>query len=110
MAAATRLRCSFCRQDCEESQLIVGDLGARICLECLKGHHDSSSSGGARAVRRSSQLDASEKLRTLLISAEVLQLDRFLRQQVAAVRQQRVSYERIGDAPGVTKQAAWEPS
>ena len=103
-----RLRCSFCtRSESEVAKLIAGPK-VHICESCVgvcnkileatpKGSGDWSAMSDAELLAALKPAEA-----TLDAVRSVLQA------QIDALRKRGVSWSEIGDALGVSRQAAWE--
>jgi hypothetical protein len=106
------LFCSFCRKSDREVERLIGGSGVYICGRCvencvkvLKPHH-------GKAVPEFDGWDSytdSQLLKSLAPTEETLEaVRRDLRTKVDILRSRRVSWETIGGALGVSRQAAWE--
>jgi hypothetical protein len=113
---ASRLQtlcCSFCRKDQDAVAKLIAGPGVYICNECVKlcdlilAEEPVSSFGssfGSWDERPDDELLAS-LART---QAVVAQADAAVHDHVAILRDRGISWTRIGQALGVSKQAAWE--
>ena len=106
------LFCSFCRKSDREVERLIGGPGVYICGRCvencvkvLKPHH-------GKAVLEFAGWDSytdSQLLKSLAPTEQTLEaVRRDLRTKVDILRNRGVSWETIGTALGVSRQAAWE--
>ena len=104
-----KLRCSFCgKSDAQVARLIAGAKGVHICDLCVGVCNKileatPTSSGGWDSMSDEQLLEA-----LVPCSAAVDATRQVLQAQVEALRQRGVSWELIGRALGVSRQAAWE--
>lgn len=104
-----KLRCSFCRKsETQANRLVAGAAGGYICDDCVsvcnrildatpspfKGWDDLSDEQLLSAIKAS--------------EASVAALQSLVHAQVATLRKREVSWAAIGQALGVSRQAAWE--
>ncbi|HXR23148.1 MAG TPA: ClpX C4-type zinc finger protein [Acidimicrobiales bacterium] len=126
-ATPEALRCSFCSKDQLEVVRLVAGPGVLICNECIDlcnqviAEEIKLAGGQAAAMARSSQSGAPAAIKAWdgLSDDELLgemvrahaahqNVDRAVKRQVAALRERGVSWSRIGEALGMTRQSAWE--
>lgn len=114
------MRCSFCGKNAEEVEKLIAGPGVYICGECVTlcvEWLESDSPAPPRAPYLRASPDAAAMAGKP--SDEVLELiasrsgaakgaDQNVKELVAFVRARGVSWTRIGEALGVTRQAAWE--
>lgn len=104
--------CSFCGEPWSTERRFMGGFGAQICVECIHRYAEIVSSEELlRKAHRAAWDDMpdEELLATLpRIVATSEQVDAFLRDWVDLIRDRKVSWQQIGMALGVTRQAAWE--
>jgi hypothetical protein len=120
MAAATaveegdRLRCSFCAKLHTEVERLVAGPGVYICNECVglcnevmdQSRRDETSEPRLPEWK---DLDDDAMLGHIAnIAATAERIDETLKAWVSELRRRRVTWARIGDALGVTRQSAWE--
>ena len=106
--------CSFCGEPWgpEPHRRFAGGLGAQICATCIRRYADilGSEEGYRRANRPAwEEMSDEELLETLpRILATSDQVDAFLRDWVDLLRERGISWQHIGLALGISRQAAWE--
>ena len=106
--------CSFCGASWgpEPDRRFAGGLGAQICVPCIRRYSEIFSSEETyRRARRPAweEMSDEELLETLpVILATSDQVDEFLRDWVGLLRDRGISWQHIGLALGVSRQAAWE--
>lgn len=109
--------CSFCGVQGTADTLFAGGLGAMMCSDCLSGfHHEFSTEEGRRSISLRSkarmpwdEMSDTQLLATLpMISATATQVISFLADWVQLARDRGLSWAEIGQALGVSRQAAWE--
>lgn len=110
----TDIMCSYClRARAETGRLVASPLAA-ICRSCAQNALDlfasSTSSDDPESVRAPwEQLDDRMLLDRLpQVAAAGSQVERHLRTWVLAARERGLSWARIGEALGMTRQSAWE--
>lgn len=121
------LTCSFCNKDQSEIAKLVAGPGVYICNECIDLCNQiiaqeigSGGAGVTEADRPTSSQDpttikAWEGLSDDDLLAEMVRahgahqnVDRAVGHHVAALRARGVSWARIGESLGMTRQSAWE--
>lgn len=106
--------CSFCGVAWapEGDQRLAGGFGAQICAGCIDRYHSAfADDRGYEALRRNPWEGMSkEQLLEHLpdIQRTSRQVDDFLHGWVGLLRARNVSWQEIGLALGVSRQAAWE--
>jgi ClpX C4-type zinc finger len=105
----TTLYCSFCRKDKDSVAKLIAGPGVYICDECvglcdLILAEQPAGEFGAWHEQPDDELLAS----LARIQAVVAQVDAAVHDYVATLRGRGISWTRIGEALGVSKQAAWE--
>jgi ATP-dependent protease Clp ATPase subunit len=103
------LYCSFCRRDHTVVAKLIGGPGVFICDVCvarcsriLDGDHRTDFPGW-------NALSDAALLATLAPSSAAVELTReVLQQHVELLRKRGVSWAAIGEALGISRQAAWE--
>jgi hypothetical protein len=110
-AGASRLDtvcCSFCLKEKEAVAKLVAGPGVYICNECVNLCGLIIAEPTPRVGGWSEQPD-NELLASLArTQAVVSQVDAALHNHVDILRSRGISWTRIGEALGVSKQAAWE--
>jgi hypothetical protein len=108
----TSKSCSFCGMRGTSQTKFAGGLGAMMCQDCLSFYYEVfSSEGRSKAITRPPWDDMSdaELLSKLpLISDTSAQVHEFLSDWVQLARERKLSWAEIGNALGVSRQAAWE--
>ncbi|MFI6182385.1 ClpX C4-type zinc finger protein [Nonomuraea sp. NPDC051191] len=119
-------RCSFCGKPHEEVRKLVAGPGVYICDACIQlsqdivtGELDKAEQEGDREPRAHWGPDASDQYVTGMSDEDVLAAlprqaltvelaERDLRAWVGILRDRNVTWARIGEALGITRQAAWD--
>jgi len=101
--------CAFCRRDDRHVPTLVAGPGVFICGDCV--------TLAAKAIKREQtpdfagfdSLDDDQLLAGLTPARAIAgQTDAAVGELVAILRKRGVSWSRVGEALGVTRQAAWE--
>ena len=104
--------CSFCGRQGGRGRKFAGGFGALMCQNCVERYYTIlSSARRTKAVSRPpwEQMSDEELLEVLpAIVATAEQVEGFLNEWIELVRDRKISWERIGKALGVSRQAAWE--
>lgn len=109
--------CSFCGVQGTADMLFAGGLGAMMCNDCVTFFHDKFSSDegrrsislGARPQLPWDEMSDTEILAKLpMIAATATQVGSFLGDWVHLAHERGLSWTEIGQALGVSRQAAWE--
>ena len=104
--------CSFCGASWTEDNKFVGGHGAQICFRCTKDAMSVFTDPGVYQKRNKApweDVSPEQMLDTLPdIVATAEQVDDFLHGWVGLLRDRGVSWQQIGLALGVTRQAAWQ--
>jgi hypothetical protein len=103
--------CSFCGSRGSKDRPLVSGLGAMICVPCVEDFHALAVPVSAGTIERTPQESMSddELLATLpLIMRTAQQVDEVAAERIGAARERGVSWAAIGQALGVSRQAAWE--
>jgi len=111
-----KARCSFCRKDNMAVDVLIGGIGVFICNECVGVANVALSDVGPITNKvpydASKQLAAcdTEKLLTLVAGVEPVRQDvaDYQALNVDILRERGVSWAQIGQALGVSRQAAWK--
>jgi ATP-dependent Clp protease ATP-binding subunit ClpX len=108
MTTAAVLACSFCLRTSEEVERLLGGPDVHICDACV-GECDRILADPSIPFPGFEQEDDEGLLRRLAPAAgRVAAADAGLRGLVDLLRSREVSWARIGEALGVSRQAAWE--
>jgi hypothetical protein len=103
------LCCSFCLKEKEAVAKLVAGPGVYICNECVDLCNLIIAEEPAPKVGGWSEPPDDELLASLArIQAVVSQVDAAVHDHVDILRARGISWTRIGEALGVSKQAAWE--
>lgn len=121
------LRCSFCSKSQFDVSKLVAGPGVFICNECVDlcnqiiveeldhKHEGASTADPSGPPRDPPTIKAWEGLSDEELLAEMVRahgahenVDRAVAHHVAALRTRGVSWARIGEALGMTRQSAWE--
>lgn len=106
-------RCSFCGKPDTEVDKLVAGAGVHICNECVAlaaSIIDESLGGPARPrVPVWESLTDGEMLGHIpRVAAHIEQAEADLRSWVQELRRRGVTWAKIGEALGITRQSAWE--
>jgi hypothetical protein len=121
------LTCSFCNKSQSEVGKLVAGPGVYICNECIelcneiitleldRKHASASKAGRSNKSQAPTTIKAWDGLSDDRLLGEMVRahaahqnVDRAVAHHVAALRARGVSWARIGDALGMTRQSAWE--
>jgi ClpX C4-type zinc finger len=103
------LHCSFCNKDKDAVAKIVAGPGVYICDECVNLCQQIIAGEPAREFTARDEQPDGELLASLAqTQAVVAQADAAVHDHASVLRGRGVSWTRIGEALGVSKQAAWE--
>jgi hypothetical protein len=112
-AAAEPLRCSFCGKPYTEVDRLVAGPGVHICNECvalaesiIEEYRDSTVE--VRLPVWGSMTDEQMLDHIPRIAAVADQVEANLRSWVQELRRRKITWARIGEALGITRQSAWE--
>jgi hypothetical protein len=103
------LRCSFCgKSERDVAKLIAGGKGGHICDVCI-GVCNTILEALPRTFAGWDKLSDGQLLESLKPASATLDATRaVLQAQVEELRRRNVSWDAIGKALGVSRQAAWE--
>ena len=124
-ATPEALCCSFCTKSQFDVVKMVAGPGVLICNECIDlcnqiiaeeaNRKDSSADDAAQSTDAPPALKAWDGLSDDDLLGEMVRahaahqnVDRAVKRHVTALRDRGVSWARIGDALGMTRQSAWE--
>ena len=103
------LSCSFCGKDKDAILKLIAGPGVYICNECVALCNDILANEATSGFGGWSSRPDDELLKNLAkMQVMVSQVDAAVHDQVAMLRSRGISWTRIGEALGVSKQAAWE--
>ncbi len=101
--------CSFCTKDKDAVTKLIAGPGVYICNECVNLCDLILAEEQVRQFGSWNERPDDELLASLArVQAVVSQVDAAVRERVAILRDRGVSWTSIGQALGVSKQAAWE--
>jgi hypothetical protein len=107
--ARPRLYCSFCRKDEDVVRKLIGGPGVYICDACVALCNRILDGKPSLPFPGWQSLSNGELLATLAPSNAAVEATRdVLQEHVDLLRKRGVSWAEIGDALGVSRQAAWE--
>jgi hypothetical protein len=102
-------RCSFCSKEKEAVAKLIAGPGVYICDECVDLCTHILAEQAVPKVPGWSDRPDDELLASLVrVQALVSQVDGAVHDHVDVLRSRGISWTRIGEALGVSKQAAWE--
>jgi len=107
--STAKLFCSFCRKSAKEVPSLIAGPGVHICGDCVKTCNTilsglpSDGFAGWDALADDKLLDNLERSQSAFEASRAV-----LQQQIDTLRKREVSWSRIGEALGVSRQAAWE--
>lgn len=105
----SKLFCSFCRKSAKEIPSLIGGPGVHICGDCVKVCNSilaglpSDGFGGWEALKDDDLLANLDRSQAAFEAARLV-----LQQQIDVLRKREISWQRIGEALGTSRQAAWE--
>lgn len=127
IARGGALRCSFCTKSQLEVRKLIAGPGVYICDECVNlcdqiiaeelarkggepgGSERSAAPGEPPPIKAWERLSDEELLAEMVWAQTAHEnVDRAVTRHVAALRARGVSWARIGNALGMTRQSAWE--
>jgi hypothetical protein len=106
--------CSFCGKSADEVGKIVAGPGVNICDECVALSHSiiEATLGSAAPKPRAAVWDVLTDAEMLThiprVAAHIDRAEDDLRAWVQELRRRGVTWTRIGEALGITRQSAWE--
>ncbi|WP_067177299.1 ClpX C4-type zinc finger protein [Microtetraspora niveoalba] len=106
-------RCSFCGKPATEVDRLVAGPGVYICNECVALSASIINGGvkspaGPRVPMWESLTDEEMLNHIPRVAAHIDQAEADLRSWVQELRRRGVTWVRIGEALGITRQSAWE--
>jgi hypothetical protein len=103
------LYCSFCRRDERSVEKLIAGPGIYICDACVRQCNDVLAGKPTPAFPGWQALSDEQLLATLRPSSAAVDAVRgVLQEHVELLRKRGVSWSQIGDALGISRQAAWE--
>jgi len=103
------LYCSFCRRDDKTVDKLIGGPGVHICDRCVEACNAILAGKPAQTFTGWDSLDEDHLLRSLAPSEATVEAVRDVLQiQVDVLRKRGMSWTQIGEALGISRQAAWE--
>ena len=110
MAKRRLLYCSFCRKDQDAVEKLIGGPGVTICDACVAICNRILAGKPAPALPGQWRGYPDETLLALLepSSAAVDATREVLQEHVDELRGRGIAWSRIGEALGISRQAAWE--
>jgi hypothetical protein len=103
------LYCSFCRKHEDAVKKLIGGPGVYICDRCIALCNRIAAGKPSAPFPGWDSLSDADLLKTLRPAAAALEaVEHTLREHVALLRRRGVTWERVGEALGVSRQAAWE--
>jgi hypothetical protein len=103
------LCCSFCSKEKEAVAKLIAGPGVYICNECVDLCDRIITEEEVREIGSWEERPDDELLASLArVQSVVAQVDAAVHGRVAILRERGVNWTRIGQALGVSKQAAWE--
>ncbi len=109
MVNGKMLYCSFCRKSDAQLKKLIGGPAVFICDDCVELCNRILGGKPVPTFPGFDSLKTDDLLKTLVPAADQLRkTEDVLRQHVAALRKREVTWTRIGEALGVSRQAAWE--
>jgi hypothetical protein len=103
------LYCSFCRKDQHHVSKLVAGPSVHICDACIALSYRAARGKRIPRFPGWESLTNEQLLATLPAAAAAVDAaQQTLRDHVALLRERDMSWERIGEALGISRQAAWE--
>ena len=105
----SKLFCSFCRKSNKEAPSLIAGPGVFICGDCVRTCNTILAGLPSDGFAGWDQLPDEALLANLERSLAAHEGSRaVLQQQIDVLRKRDVSWQKIGEALGVSRQAAWE--
>src|SRR3954454_21428785 len=103
------LSCPFCGKDKEDGAKLIAGPGVYICDECV-GLCDDILAGESKGPLRDWDAATEDELLAELtrLRGSYAFIDQAMGAHVKRLRSRQVSWARIGEALGMTRQSAWE--
>jgi len=107
--AATALRCSFCGKDKDTVAKLIAGPGVYICDECVDLCDKILAKQPLPEFKNLDDASDDDLLAEMVrIHASHQHIDAAVARVVARLRSRDVTWARIGEALGMTRQSAWE--
>jgi hypothetical protein len=110
---SAQIWCSFCGKSNTEVDRLVAGPGVQICNECvalaegiIEEYRDKSSELRLPMWEPMSDQQMLDHIPRMAVTAQRLEID--LRSWVRELRSRGVTWSRIGEALGISRQSAWE--
>jgi hypothetical protein len=104
-----RLSCSFCSQTEQTVSKLIGGPGVHICNNCVDLCNQVLAGEATPAWSTPDELSDEKLLAALRPTAAAVQsMQKLLHDRVSILRKRGVTWETIGEALGISRQAAWE--
>ena len=105
-----RLSCSFCGQGQDEVEKLIAGPGVYICGDCVQLCNEILAVDGPLRTGDDFSDQSDQELVDALVRIRGLHtgVDRAVQGVVRELRRRNVSWARIGEALGTTRQSAWE--
>lgn len=103
--------CSFCHKAADDVRKLISGPGVHICDECVAlcvTILDTDGPSEKRVPEWAGLTDAELLAGLPRVAATSAQVEAGLRERVLGLRERGVTWVRIGDALGMTRQSAWE--
>ena len=107
----TSLSCSFCGKDKDAIDKLIAGPGVYICNECIDLCNEIITEETGKIplpMAWPNATEAQELERMVALHASKEQVDREVAATVRGLRSRGVTWTRIGEALGMTRQSAWE--
>jgi ATP-dependent Clp protease ATP-binding subunit ClpX len=105
----TKLQCSFCGRSDDEVDRLVAGPGVHICDACVALCQRAIDENPPPSVRTWDELSDDGLLAEMVrVHGTRHQIDQAVGQVVARLRGRGITWARIGEALGMTRQSAWE--
>jgi hypothetical protein len=106
---ADRLLCSFCGKNKDQVEKLIAGPAVYICDQCVALCDDIIAEESQRAIKEWDEFSDDDLLGEMLrVHESHHQVDAAVAAIVRTLRARSISWTRIGEALGMTRQAAWE--
>ena len=106
------VRCSFCQKLAPQVAKMISGPGIYICDQCVRACvgilERSAPEGGAQLPSWHSMTEAEVLARLPRIASVAAEVEGGLQRWVGEARRRGTSWAQIGEAPGMSRQSAWE--